>query len=59
MIVLGCSLTIDGLQLIVPEDQCDKAGTATQTQQWHPLQEVVSQVQVFQLTERLQNKGEP
>lgn len=46
-------LTVDGLQLVVPEDECEEFGPAAQAQRWRPLQAVVAQVQMLQFSQRL------
>ncbi len=50
-------LTVYGLQFIVPEVECDEFGPGTQAQRWRPLQAVVAQVQVLQLTQGLRDTG--
>lgn len=45
--------TVDGFQFVVPEDECDQLGPSTHTERWRPLQAVVAQVQVFQLSQSL------
>jgi len=48
--------TVDGLQFIVPEDEREEFGPGTRAQRRRPLQAVVAQVQVFQLTQGLRRK---
>ena len=51
---LSVSVTINGLQLIVPQDEAGKFGTCAEAERWCPLQAVVAQVEVLEFTERLE-----
>ena len=48
-------VTVDGLQLVVAEDECVQLGLGARGKRWRPLQVVVAQVQILQLTERLRD----
>lgn len=52
-------VTVYGLQLIIPEAECEELGPGAQAERWRPLQAVVAQVQVLQLSQGLgdQNKS--
>lgn len=47
--------TVYSLQLIVPEVECDQFAPSAQAERWRPLQAVVGQVQVLQLTQGLRD----
>lgn len=46
-------LTVNSLQFIIPECEREEFGPGTQAKRWRPLQAVVAQVQVLQLTQGL------
>lgn len=50
---MSVCVTVDSLQLIIPEVQCEQFGSGAQAQRWRPLQAVVAQVQVLQVTQGL------
>ena len=50
--------TVYGLQFVIPEVECEEFGPGTQAQRWRPLQAVVAQVQVFQLTQGLRDSND-
>lgn len=57
-ISLSVDFTVNGLQLVVPEDECEEFGSGTQAQRWRPLQAIVAQVQVCQFTQGLRGSNE-
>lgn len=50
---MSVCVTVDRLQFIIPEVQCEQFGSGAQAQRWRPLQAVVAQIQVLQVTQGL------
>lgn len=42
-----CYSTVDGLQLVVAEDESEEFGSGAQTQRWCSLEIVIAQVEVL------------